>query len=125
MMLRARVDAPIRRHRNRLGLARPAREESEGPTRRDRTPTDELAAGGPIFVVAITTTLIDPLPDDHVPLPWQRPRHPRTGLNERNAAVCHWLASVEPDRALRVIGNVSNAELAQIAEILRRLADES
>jgi mRNA-degrading endonuclease toxin of MazEF toxin-antitoxin module len=89
------------------------------------TPSDELDEEGPIFVVAITTTLPDPLPDDHVPIPWQRPRHPRTGLNERNAAVCHWLASVELDRIDRVIGLVPNAELARIEEALRRLADES
>ena len=89
------------------------------------TPTDELDAGGPIYIVAITTTLPGVLPDDHVPLPWQRPRHPRTGLNKRNAAVCHWLALIEADRIDRVIGFVPNAELAMIGEALRRLADES
>jgi mRNA-degrading endonuclease toxin of MazEF toxin-antitoxin module len=89
------------------------------------TPTDEMDADGPIFVVAITTTLTEPMPDDHVPLPWQRPKHPRTGLNARNAVVCHWLAMVEPDRVERVIGIVNNAELGRINEILRRLADEA
>ena len=78
------------------------------------TPTEELNVDAPIYVVAITTTLPDPLPDDHVAIPWQRPRHPRTGLNERNAAVCHWLARVEPERIDRVIGFVPNAELAAI-----------
>ena len=89
------------------------------------TPSDELANGRPIFVLAITTTISDPLPDDHVPLPWQRPRHPRTGLSARNAVVCHWLAIVEPERVERVIGVVNNAELGRIGEILQRLANES
>ena len=86
------------------------------------TPTDELDAEGPIYLVAITTTLPETLPSDHVMLPWSRPRHPRTGLNERNAAVCHWLACVELDRIDRVIGFVPNAELARIDETLRRIA---
>jgi mRNA-degrading endonuclease toxin of MazEF toxin-antitoxin module len=89
------------------------------------TPSDELDLGGAVAVIAITTTLSDPLPDDHVPLRWQRPKHPRTGLNARNAVVCHWLTMVEPDRVERVIGAVNNAELGRIDEILRRLADES
>ena len=38
-------------------------------------------------VVAITTVLPDPLPKGYVLLPYQLPRHPRTGLNKRNAAV--------------------------------------
>lgn len=89
------------------------------------TPTDELRAGRPLFIVAITTTLSDPLPDDYVPLPWSRPRHPRTGLNARNAAVCHWLAHVEETQIARAIGRVPTRELIEIGEVLRRLAGET
>ena len=36
------------------------------------TPTAEIAAGKSVRVVAITTRLPDPLPEDHVLLPWER-----------------------------------------------------
>jgi hypothetical protein len=51
------------------------------------TPTDQLASGEPIDVVAVTSRLTDPLPDDHVLSPWHPRGHPRTGLNRRCAAV--------------------------------------
>jgi hypothetical protein len=88
------------------------------------TRTEEIDSGASLAVVAITTTLPDPLPDDYVPLPWFRPRHPRTGLNTRNAAVCHWLAIIEESKVLRAIGQVPTRHLARIDAILRRLADE-
>jgi mRNA-degrading endonuclease toxin of MazEF toxin-antitoxin module len=87
------------------------------------TPTEELEAGRPIFVVAITTTLLAPLPNDYVRLPWSRPRHPRTGLNDKNAAVCHWLAQVDEVQIVRAIGRAPTAQLAQIQGILRRMAE--
>lgn len=52
------------------------------------TPTDQLTPTAPFDVVAITSRLDDPLPEDHVLLPWHPRRHPRTGLNRRCAAVC-------------------------------------
>jgi len=82
---------------------------------------ERIAAGGPLDVVAITTLLPDPLPFDHVPLPWHAQRHPRTGLNKRNAAVCSWLVEVEASRAVRKIGHVPGRQLLQIASILRAL----
>ena len=51
------------------------------------TPTDEIDETGSVETVAITTILPDPSTDDHVLLPWQRPDHPRAGLNKRCAAV--------------------------------------
>jgi mRNA-degrading endonuclease toxin of MazEF toxin-antitoxin module len=83
------------------------------------TPTEDLEAGGAIFVIAITTTLPEPLPDDYISLPWARPRHPRTGLDTRNAVVCHWLSRVETSRIARKIGRVPTARLAEIVERLR------
>lgn len=91
------------------------------------SPPEWIAAGGPFDVVAITTLLPDPLPFDHVPLPWHAQRHPRTGLDKRNAAVCSWLAEVEASRAVRTIGHVPGKQLLQIASVLRALqgGDES
>src|SRR5207248_908508 len=58
------------------------------------TPTDQLSPASPIDVVAVTSRLPDPLPADHVPLPWHPRGHPRTGLNRQCAAVCSWLARI-------------------------------
>ena len=49
----------------------------------DREATPE----GYELVVAISTVLPSPLPDDYVLLPYMDPRHPRTGLTKKNAAI--------------------------------------
>lgn len=85
------------------------------------TPNADLDTGLPLQVVAITTFIPDPMPDDHVLLPWQPPHHPKTGLNKRNAAVCSWLARVAEDRVIRSVGFVPGKQLMEIAEILARL----
>jgi hypothetical protein len=45
-------------------------------------------------VVAITSRIPDPLPDDYILLPWHPNRHPRTGLNRKCAAVCSWVRTI-------------------------------
>ncbi len=82
------------------------------------SPPERFAVGGPFDVVAITTLLPDPLPFDHVPLPWHPRHHPRTGLNKRNAAVCSWRVEVEASRILRKIGHVTLRRLLQIDALL-------
>jgi len=88
------------------------------------TPTAEIDPSLPLQVIAVTTFLPDPLPDDHVLLPWQQPRHPRTGLNKRCAAVCSWLARVDESRVIRSVGFVPDRPLVEIAAILARLTGE-
>ncbi len=51
------------------------------------TPTGDITAGRAVRVVAITTRLQNPLPDDHVLLPWDRQGKARSGLRRRCAAV--------------------------------------
>jgi hypothetical protein len=74
-------------------------------------------------VVGITTTLPAELTTDHVPIPWQRPRHPETGLNERNAALCTWVVRVDESRIIRRIGDTPPGRLLEIAEALKRLSE--
>jgi mRNA-degrading endonuclease toxin of MazEF toxin-antitoxin module len=74
-------------------------------------------------VVGITTSLPAELTPDHVPIPWQRPRHPETGLNERNAALCSWVVRVDESRIIRRIGDTPPRRLLEIAEALKRLAE--
>jgi mRNA-degrading endonuclease toxin of MazEF toxin-antitoxin module len=87
------------------------------------TATDQLTAVGPFDVVAITSRLTDPLPEDHVLLPWHPQRHPRTGLNRRCAAVCTWLAQIVANDILDVAGIVPNSLMATIlAKVAAALA---
>lgn len=57
------------------------------------TPTDRLSSGA-IDVVAVTSRLEDPLPENYVLLPWHAQGHPRTRLNRKCAAVCSWMAQI-------------------------------
>jgi mRNA-degrading endonuclease toxin of MazEF toxin-antitoxin module len=78
------------------------------------TPTDRITEGGQLEVVAITSRLSDPLPEDHVPLPWHARGHPRTGLNRRCAAVCNWVSRILPGDIQQVAGFVPAAPLLAI-----------
>jgi hypothetical protein len=75
-------------------------------------------------VVGVTTTLPHELTVDYVTLPWQRPRHPVTGLNERNADLCVWVDLVGESCISRRIGLTPPRPLLAIAEALTRLSGE-
>ncbi len=77
--------------------------------------------GGMQLVVAISTVLPDPLPDFYVLLPYQQPRHPRTGLSRRNAAILRWVEEVDESRIIRKLGIVPNRQLAEMVAIFERL----
>jgi mRNA-degrading endonuclease toxin of MazEF toxin-antitoxin module len=80
------------------------------------TPTDQIVAGGPLTVVAITSRLSEQLPADHVLLPWHPQRHARTGLNRRCAAVCTWLATISESDINDFAGIVPSAVMTTILE---------
>jgi hypothetical protein len=86
------------------------------------TPTDRISGTGPLHVVAVTSRVADPLPGDHVLLPWHADGHPRTGLNRRCAAVCSWIARIQA-ADVKEIGGITPG--AVMVEILRRVADSS
>jgi hypothetical protein len=44
------------------------------------SPTDQIVPPAQLRVVCISTQVEDPCPPYHIPLPWQRPRHPKMGL---------------------------------------------
>jgi hypothetical protein len=67
-----------------------------------------------VDLVAITSRLPEPLPDDHVLLPWHPQRHPRTGLNRKCVAVCRWLCRVMPEDIKNVAGIVPGQALLEI-----------
>ncbi len=82
------------------------------------SPTPE----GSQLVVAISTIVPDPPPTGYALLPWQRPHHPKTGLNKPNAAICTWIAEIADSRVLRRLGIVPNRQLSLIADTLSQLA---
>jgi len=61
------------------------------------TSSDRITPAAPLDVVAVTSRLPEPLPNDHVLLPWHAQGHPRTRLNRKCAAVCTWMARISPD----------------------------
>ncbi len=68
------------------------------------SPTADIKAGKPVRVVAITTRLPDPLPADHLLLPWDRQGKARSGLRRRCAAVASWQAEIAVSAAQQVVG---------------------
>jgi len=61
------------------------------------TPDNELAAGFPVVVAAVTGTLPDPLTADYVKLPYKNlpGRHPKTGLTKAAAVLCTWVTPID------------------------------
>jgi hypothetical protein len=86
------------------------------------TATANIVPAGTLRVLAITTRLANPLPDDHVLLPWDGRGIARTGLRRRCAAVARWQAEIPVSAVQQVIGILPSAVLEElldkIAEIL-------
>jgi hypothetical protein len=61
------------------------------------TPTADIAPGKSVRIAAVTTRLPDPLPDDHVLLPWDAQGTARSGLRRKCAAVASWLIEASVD----------------------------
>ena len=84
--------------------------------------TADIAAGRPVRVLAITTRLPDPLPDDHVLLPWDQQGKARSGLRRKCAAVASWLAEIPVCDVQQVVGVVPPAV---VKDLLAKLAGTS
>jgi mRNA-degrading endonuclease toxin of MazEF toxin-antitoxin module len=89
------------------------------------TSTEEIRRGEPMLVACVTTHIERPVPPHHIPLPWHRARHPRTGLDKPNVVKCDWLASIEEADIIRDMGTVPGRQMLLIAEALRRMARSS
>jgi mRNA-degrading endonuclease toxin of MazEF toxin-antitoxin module len=82
------------------------------------TPNDVLAASDLLDVVAVTSRVPEPLPEDHILLPWHAQRHPRTGLNRKCTAVCSWVVQISVHDIQSVVGIVSGTVFT---DILRKI----
>jgi PemK-like, MazF-like toxin of type II toxin-antitoxin system len=78
------------------------------------SPTEDIQAGRPIHVVAITVRLPDPLPEDHVLLPWDRQGRARSGLRRRCAAVASWHAEIAVGDVQEVVGIMPPAVMGEL-----------
>ena len=56
------------------------------------TPSERITLTAPVDVIAVTSRVPQPLPRDHVLLPWHAQGHPRTGLKRKCAVVCMCVA---------------------------------
>jgi hypothetical protein len=83
------------------------------------TPTTRLAATEPFDVAAVSSRLPEPLPEDHVLLPWHAQGHPRTGLNRRCAVICTWLAQITATEIQDVAGIVPTPIMNEILAKIR------
>lgn len=85
------------------------------------TATADIAVGKTVRVVAVTTRLPEPLPSDHVLLPWDAHGTARSGLRRKCAAVASWVMDVLADD-LQLVGvlpaTVIDDLLAKIAAIV-------
>ena len=85
------------------------------------TATDEITIGKPVRLAAVTTRVPDPLPQDHVLLPWNPQGTARSGLRRRCAAVVSWLLEISVDDL--VIAGALPATVTQ--EILAKIGQAS
>jgi mRNA-degrading endonuclease toxin of MazEF toxin-antitoxin module len=85
------------------------------------TPKDRITPTALLDVIAVTSRLPEPLPPDHVLLPWHAQGHPRTGLNRRCAAVCTWVARIRHEDIQEVAGVVPGAAMLEIVSKARAI----
>ncbi|MHC5539665.1 type II toxin-antitoxin system PemK/MazF family toxin [Singulisphaera rosea] len=79
----------------------------------------------PLLAVAVSTQVTRPIPDHHVKLPWQLPRHPVTGLNRDNVAKCDWIVNVHRSKIIQEMGETPPRQLVAIVEAVRRVVGNS
>ena len=80
------------------------------------TPSEEIDPSGWLNLVAVTSRVPDPLPTDHVLLPWQAQGHSRTGLNRRCAAVCTWVVRIRASDVKGIAGVLPGAVILKVLE---------
>lgn len=86
------------------------------------TPTNEIVAGKPFMVVAATTKFTEPLPSDHVRLPWHSAGKVRTQLRQPTVVVCTWLFAIQETDIHKYGGVVPPKTMLEIDQILKRRA---
>lgn len=84
------------------------------------TSTGDIEPGKPFVVVAATTKFTEPLPDDHVSLPWHPQGKVRTRLHQPTVAICSWLCEICEDDVQHFGGVVPPKTMQEILGILAK-----
>ena len=58
------------------------------------TPNEQIHQDGTVVVVVCTTSVPIAIDGVHVPIPWHRDKHPRTGLRVQTWAKCQWIETI-------------------------------
>ena len=82
----------------------------------------QLAAGGLVFVVGISTLLPGKSPTDCVPMPYQAQGRTHTGLTSRCAAHPRWLIAVSPNKVGKRLGECRFKQMEPIVMMIRERA---
>jgi hypothetical protein len=88
------------------------------------TPTDQVQAGGEVWVVGISTKHHLAAPDVQVELGWHPQGHCRSGLKQRCWAVCTWVQRIRLDSVRRYGGILPGREMIEIASRIGSLPTE-
>jgi hypothetical protein len=78
------------------------------------TATNDIRPDEPLIAMAVTTTVSDPPPADHVLLPWHPQGRVMTRLRRRSAAVLSWIVEVEPAEITDFYGDVPARLMTEI-----------
>jgi hypothetical protein len=78
----------------------------------------DLATISHLSVVAVTTSLQEPLPPGCILLPWHPQGVAKTGLRRRCWAVCDWTAQIAFDEVDLIRGRVPRAQMVEIVAYL-------
>lgn len=82
------------------------------------TPTVEINDSNSLVVVAVTSSVPDPIPESAVEIPWHSEGHPVTGLFKRCIANCAWVPNIKTHDIERVGGIVPTKQLRQILALV-------
>lgn len=83
----------------------------------------EIGADRSFFVVAISSSIVEPLSEWEVLLPWNVSGTTRTKLRRKAVAVCNWLVELSPDNVEDYGGVVPPQVMSRIFELVSRLPE--
>ncbi|MHC4404804.1 MAG: type II toxin-antitoxin system PemK/MazF family toxin [Planctomycetota bacterium] len=82
------------------------------------TATDELSDADEFVVAAISTNFDEPLPMDHILLPWSRHGRARSGLTEPSVVKCRWLRRIKREDVLNILGHLPSTTMRDVLRVV-------
>lgn len=94
------------------------------PKRRPAVVVSDRQTSESLDVVAVSTSVSDPPPNDCVPLPWDPHGRASTRLRRRCVAVCSWAVVLTADQVEDTGGYVPAGELQRIFDLMEKIERE-